>query len=206
MATDRVEAGRGAVTDPGQEPTNERLIRLAATAFWEHGYAATSTRQLAELLGIQKASLYHHIRSKEDLLQEISVRSLEHIQQAVEAAAATAAEDDRLAALVRAHVTTALGDRDMHAVMLTELRSMSPERRGNILNLRRTYEETIEACISRAQADGVLRSDMSPRWLTLSLLNLLNWTIFWYHADGALDAEEISGRLYELFVHGAAHP
>lgn len=192
------------MTDPPQEPTNERLIRLAATAFWERGYAATSTRELAELLGIQKASLYHHIRSKEELLQEISVRSLDHIQQAVDEATTGAEGGDRLAALVRAHVATALGDRDMHAVTLTELRSMSPERRDVVLELRRAYEQTVEDCVARAQADGVLRADMSARWLTLSLLNLLNWTIFWYRPDGSLGAEEIGDRLYELFVDGAA--
>lgn len=192
------------MTDPGQEPTNERLIRLAATEFWQRGYAATSTRELAELLGIQKASLYHHIRSKEDLLQEISVRSLDHIQQATADAIETAEPGEQLHALVRAHVATALGDRDMHAVTLTELRSMSEKRRHDVLELRRAYEQTVEDCIVQAQADGVLRTDMSARWLTLSLLNLLNWTIFWYHADGSLDVDEIGEGLYDVFVNGAA--
>jgi TetR/AcrR family transcriptional regulator, cholesterol catabolism regulator len=192
------------MSDPTRESTNERLIRLAATEFWQRGYAATSTRELAELLGIQKASLYHHIRSKEDLLQEISVRSLDHIQRAVTEAMDAAAPGDRLRALVRAHIDTALGDRDMHAVMLTELRSMSEERRHRILELRRSYEQTLEDAIARAQTDGELRTDVSARWLTFSLLNLLNWTIFWYRPEGSLDVGEIGDRLYDMFVNGAA--
>jgi len=191
------------VSEAEREPTSERLIRLAATAFWERGYAATSTRELSELLGIQKASLYHHIRGKEDLLEQISVRSLEHISSAVAQAVSSAPEGDRLRALVRAHIDTALGDRDMHAVMLTEMRSMSDARRQDILELRRRYEQSVEECVAAAQADGTLRSDMSARWLTLSLLNLLNWTIFWYRPEGSLDADEIGERLYDVFVNGA---
>src|SRR5438045_8670775 len=46
----------------------EELTRTAARLFADRGYHGTSLADLAEALGIQKASLYHHIDSKEDLL------------------------------------------------------------------------------------------------------------------------------------------
>ena len=186
------------------EPTNERLVRIAASAFWRHGYDGTSTRELADELGIKKASLYHHIRGKEDLLHEISVRSLDHIAQATAAAVEQATEPERLSALVRAHVTTALTDRDMHATMLTELRAMSSDRRADVLERRKVYEGFIEDCVGREQQAGRLRADKSPRWLTLALLNLLNWTIFWYDPDGPLDPSEIADGLLDIYLNGAS--
>src|SRR3954467_11240421 len=48
----------------------EELTRTAARLFADRGYHGTSLADLAEALGIQKASLYHHIDSKEDLLWE----------------------------------------------------------------------------------------------------------------------------------------
>lgn len=109
----------------GEENTAERLLRLAAALFRQKGYAASTTRELASLLGIQKASLYHHIRGKEDLLFGVSVRSLEHITEAVTVARDTAAPDKRLNMMITAHLVTALEDQEMHTTMLIELRSLS---------------------------------------------------------------------------------
>ncbi|MBA3717399.1 MAG: helix-turn-helix transcriptional regulator, partial [Actinobacteria bacterium] len=46
------------------------LIREAARLFAERGYHGTSIGDLAEALGVQKATLYAHIESKQDLLYE----------------------------------------------------------------------------------------------------------------------------------------
>src|ERR1051325_1749247 len=50
----------------------EEVTRTAARLFAERGYHGTSLADLAEALGIQKASLYHHIDTKEDLLWEVA--------------------------------------------------------------------------------------------------------------------------------------
>ena len=62
--------------DPDQvgRPTSERLFDIAAALFCEKGYATTTTREIAAAAGIQQASLYYHVTSKEDLLHPV----LEH--------------------------------------------------------------------------------------------------------------------------------
>src|ERR1700680_5259577 len=90
-------------------PTSERLVDTAAKLFWSKGYAATTTREIAALLGVQKASLYHHVKRKEDLLFEICVASLAHIQNTVESSLEhVAAPLDRVRTLIRAHVTASV--------------------------------------------------------------------------------------------------
>src|SRR5262245_18247616 len=123
----------------GERPsTGERLVVAAARLFREKGYAASTTRDLALEQGILKASLYHHIRSKEDLLYAISLESLRRITEAV---ADVAAGDgpDRLRATIETHIETALRDRDLHTTMLVELRSLSPERRAKVRDARDAY-------------------------------------------------------------------
>jgi AcrR family transcriptional regulator len=188
------------------ETTSEKLLPSAAKLFWENGFDGTSTRMLSETLGINKASLYHHIRSKEDLLHDISMQSLAHIHEAVTAAATTAEPCDRLSAVITAHLKTALSDRDMHATMLTELRSMNPEHRAEVLGRRDDYDKIILEVLEDEQAEGRLRCDLSAHMLKLALLNLLNWTIFWYRPDGEQTITELASTLSDLFVHGAALP
>src|SRR6185503_7657207 len=49
----------------------EQVIRKAAELFKDKGYAAASMRDLAQLLGIEAASLYSHIKSKEEILRTL---------------------------------------------------------------------------------------------------------------------------------------
>lgn len=191
----------------GASATSERLVDTAAALFRARGYARSSTRQLGDLLGIRGASLYHHIRSKEDILYEICVRSLTTITEDVEAAVAIDAPmEERLRAMVRAHVVRALSDRDLHATMLAELRELSDERREDILERRRAYERLVREQLERGQAEGALRTDVDAKYLGLALLNLLNWTIFWFEPGAGLDPEELADVLFEIFFRGSRSP
>src|SRR3954471_17781096 len=86
--------------------TADRLLETAATLFRRQGYAQTTTRELASMLGIQKASLYHHISTKEDLLYALCKESLRRSTEEVARAIESVPEAQRLRAAVRAHVTS----------------------------------------------------------------------------------------------------
>jgi AcrR family transcriptional regulator len=199
---DRRRQSRGADQD-APPATADRLVETAASLFRARGYARSSTRQLGDMLGIRGASLYHHIKSKEDILYEICVRSLTTITADVQAAKDEESEpDERLRAMVRAHLAAALSDRDLHATMLTELRELSPERREDIVRRRAEYEAVIRTELVEDQRQGALRADMDVKYMTLGLLNLLNWTIFWYEPDSGLSPVELADVLFELYFKG----
>jgi TetR/AcrR family transcriptional regulator, cholesterol catabolism regulator len=189
--------------DNGQLPTSERLMTTAADHFSRKGYAQTTTRELADALGIRKASLYHHISNKEDLLYEISMHSLGHIIDEVATATADVPEEERLRAMIEAHVVSALRDRDMHIVMLTEMRALNPEHHDEVVAKRDEYEAMIRAVIVVDQKAGRLRTDLKPKLLTLSLLNVLNWTIFWFDPEADLTPEDMGRVLATVFIEGA---
>ncbi|MEU1160233.1 helix-turn-helix domain-containing protein, partial [Streptomyces sp. NPDC005921] len=56
--------------DSGLEPRAELLV-AAAELFTTHGYAATTTRAVAERAGMRQASMYHYVSGKEELLAEL---------------------------------------------------------------------------------------------------------------------------------------
>lgn len=55
----------------GGAGTRERILQIAQELFVDHGYAATSIADIAEGLGTSKAALYHHFKSKEQILEEL---------------------------------------------------------------------------------------------------------------------------------------
>ncbi len=184
--------------------TSERLLDTAAKLFWTKGYASTSTREIAELLGVRKASLYHHISSKEDLLFEISVNSLEHITRGVTAAVESIEDPvQRVRTLIHAHIASMIEHQDKHSVMLTELRALSSGRRAQIVVMRDDYERLVASVLEYACAAGALRSDVPVKFLVLSLLNLLNWSIFWFQREGDLSPGRLAEYLTTLYLSGA---
>jgi TetR/AcrR family transcriptional regulator, cholesterol catabolism regulator len=191
-----------------ENSTATRLLVVAAELFREKGFAASSTRMIAERLGIQQASLYYYMQGKDDLLFSISMTSLEHLEAAVSEAVGENQEDsiaprERMERLIRAHLTSTLEDRDMHATMLSDMRSLPPERLAEVLAARTRYEELVRSVIADSQRAGTLRRDVTSRSLTMGLLNLLNWSIFSFDPRGDLTVDELADLLAAIFLDGA---
>jgi AcrR family transcriptional regulator len=77
----------------------------AAELFSKQGYASTSTRSISTLIGMEKATLYYHVKSKEDLLYLITKSSVEALQEEVQKAIEGITSPlDQLAAAHQAHI------------------------------------------------------------------------------------------------------
>ena len=56
-----------------------RLLSAAAQLFREKGFDRTTVRDIAAAVGIQSGSIFHHFKSKEDILYSVMELSLIHI-------------------------------------------------------------------------------------------------------------------------------
>jgi AcrR family transcriptional regulator len=191
--------------EAGEKPTAERMLNAAAALFSKKGYTATSTREIAALLRIQKASLYYHIESKEDLLYDICKSSLERIRLDVAAAVENVPDPfERTSTLVRTHIESMLRDQDRHSATLSEMRALSKERLAHVISLRDAYEDLVRSVLQDAQSAGALRADISVKYLCLILLGLVNRVEVWYRRNGALSPGELGEILAVIFLSGAA--
>jgi AcrR family transcriptional regulator len=177
----------------------EEILSIAAQLFRAKGYSATAMSEVAAEVGIQKASLYHHDRTKESLLYELSVQSMRHM---IETAAAITETTPlpRLRAMIDGHVHALLSDQNKHATALTELRALSPEERGDVVRLRDEYDGIVDQAIADVQAADGLWPDVETKLVRLALLGMLNWTVFWYQDTGAQDVEGIAQAFLAVFL------
>jgi TetR/AcrR family transcriptional regulator, cholesterol catabolism regulator len=197
-------AMNGAV-DESRQSTLERLLDAAAALFSQKGYAATSTREIAGILGIRKASLYYHIENKEDLLYAICKSSLEQIRHDVAAALETVKDPlERTSTLVRAHIKSLVRDQTAHSVAVGEMHALSGARLKEVIALRDAYEELVRSVLQDARRAGVLRDDIGVKYLCLILLGLLNRVEMWYRRDGALSPDQLARVFEAIFLTGAA--
>jgi len=180
-----------------ETPRRREIEDVASDLFREHGYAATSVRDIARALDIQGASLYAHVASKEDVLWAIVDRAATRFEAAAAAADARAAADGpgdhvaRLDALVRTHVAAIAEDVDAAGVFLGEWRSLGPDRRAVILERRDAYERRLRDLIADGMATGAFRMT-DPAVATTFVLGALNAIAGWYHQDGRLSPDRIA--------------
>jgi AcrR family transcriptional regulator len=57
--------------EPGEPDTRSRIQQVALELFTENGYEATSLREIAERLGVTKAALYYHFKTKDDIIESL---------------------------------------------------------------------------------------------------------------------------------------
>ena len=188
----------------GPSGTLGKFVRTAAELFSKQGYASTTTRSLSALIGMEKATLYYHVKSKEDLLYLITKSSVETLQEEVKKAVeGITCPLEHLAVLIRAHCMSLLRDQTQHATALAEVRALSPDRLAEIVNMRKTYQTGIRRMIEEGQKKGTIRGDVEPRYLASMLQGLLDRTVEWYRKGGSLGPGELAACFCDIYLFGA---
>jgi TetR/AcrR family transcriptional regulator, cholesterol catabolism regulator len=177
----------------------EELTRIAARLFAERGYQGTSLADLAEGLGVQKPSLYHHIDSKEDLLWEIAQEGAVAFHAGLDGVPPGPAPE-RIRLALRAHLAVVSGQLDVATVFVREWRYLDGERRAGFLAERRRYEDRVRELFREGVERGDLRTDLDLATAGLLFLSAANWAYTWLRPGSDTDA--LADRLYDALLDG----
>jgi AcrR family transcriptional regulator len=153
---------------------------------------------------MEKATLYYHVKSKEDLLYLIAKSSVETLQADVrKAVEGIACPLQHLAALIRAHCMSLLRDQTQHATALAEVRALSPERLAEIAGMRKAYQAGIRRIIEAGQKNGSIRADVESRYLASMLRGLLDRTVEWRQKGDSPGPAELADYFCDIYLFGA---
>ncbi len=186
----------------GNNMTREDILMAAAGVFRKKGFHAASMSDIAQTVNLQKASLYHHIDSKQDILMALLDRGLDLLM--AQLAAVARPEDSASSRLKQSMVTyleTLVEHGDLAAVLLFEHRSLNRELRQRHFPRRDEFERLWREIIQ----DGIDAGEFvcpDPGLAAKYLLGVLNWTLTWYRSDGALSPAEIADHFGRLFLNG----
>jgi len=176
------------------------LTRKAARLFAERGYHGTSIGDLAEAMGVQKASLYAHIASKQDLLYETMREGATAFHAALDAIDERLPATEKIRLALRAHLRVVDEQLDVATVFVREWRYLEGERREEILRERRRYEERFRLLFREGREHGELRTDLDEASAALLALSAANWAYTWL--TPGRDTDELADRFHALLVDG----
>jgi AcrR family transcriptional regulator len=181
----------------------EQVIRKAAELFKDKGYAAASMRDLAQLLGIEAASLYSHIKSKEEILRSLCFdmaaefrKSLEEVEK--EKVTAT----EKLRSGIIGHIQVMAKDLTASAVFMNEHRHLSQPFLRDFLLLRINYINRFKSILEEGVATGEFKDSIDKKLAVMTLFSSLNWMPMWYDPGSAIDPHQLGEQLADMLVNG----
>ncbi|MFC6592758.1 TetR/AcrR family transcriptional regulator [Deinococcus lacus] len=178
-------------------------IYAAAAELFGQGYRRASMRELAGRLGLSKATLYHYVSSKEELLvllyAQVIAENTATMQQVM--ALGQPAVQTLREVLIRRTEQTASRQHLMRVFYEEELELPSAVS-GPLWAERQHYEDTLVNLVQRAIDEGSIRPGVSARMTANTLLGAVNWTYRWYKPGGPLTAREFAEEVTDLLLTG----
>jgi AcrR family transcriptional regulator len=178
------------------------ILTSAAQIFRLKGFHGASMQDIADAVHLQKASLYHHVRSKQEILLGILDNALDALIADLQPIAESGRPaPEKLAAAMRAYIDRMTGDADLAAVLLLEHRSLEPALRTRHVARRDRYEALWRHIVRQGVREGAFRP-VDESVAVFALLGVQNWLITWYRQDGRLTPSQLADLFIDLFLRG----
>lgn len=178
------------------------ILLRAAVMFREKGFAATSMRDLAEMVGIEAASLYNHIQSKAEILQEIIFRMAndcnEHLEELEES---NLSNIKKLESLIRFHVQMMINRCDDYTVMINEWMHLSEPYLTNFNIQRHQYVVKLENIVAEGFKQKEIK-EISPYVVVLTILSSVRGLEFWHRSSEKITPKQIEDNMVALLING----
>jgi len=191
--------------DPDEQYRLKRiaLLKAASRAFARNGYFQTSLADIAREFNLNKATLYHYFKSKEEILFEIHTLAIASVIDREPQPDPTAASGrERLDAFVDSYVNMLLDDFG-DCLVLTDVKPLGEESRSQCLAGRRRIDKRLRDILQDGCADGSL-APLDPKTTAFFLFGALNWICRWYRADGEIQRDELKQRAREFVSRAVA--
>jgi AcrR family transcriptional regulator len=155
---------------------------------------------LAEEMGVQKASLYSLTGSKQELLYEAVRAGAEAFHAAFDGVAERASAVERIRQALRGHLRVVADQLAVATVFIREWRYLEGDLRDEFVAERRRYEERWRALFRDGVERGELRTDLSPEDAALLVLSAANWAYTWLTPE--TDTDALADRFVAILVDG----
>lgn len=182
--------------------TRDDILDTAAQVFRIKGFHGASMADIAEALNVQKPSLYHHVKSKQEILLALLDRALDMLTtQIAEISAQDIPADKKLRQMIRGYLSALAENADLAAVLLFEHRSLDKKTHTRHV----PHRDSFEALWREALNEGVKTKIFDLKDVNLAtraLMGVMNWTLTWYQPNGEKSIEQIADDYSDFMLKG----
>jgi TetR/AcrR family transcriptional regulator, cholesterol catabolism regulator len=179
------------------------IIAKAAKLFREKGFSATSMRDLAEHVGVEAASLYNHISSKAEILQEICFKTANNFMSHIEEVDATPNKTaiEKIQAILRFHIRQMVDNYEEVYVSDREWKHLTDPYLSNMQSQRRAYRQRIGLIIEEGIRKGEIKPIDAPT-AVLIMLHAVSGIESWHRSKKKIPGELLEDNMVQILVDG----
>lgn len=192
------------------DETRGRILAAAVGIFSRRGYRATSMNEIAAEVGLSKPTLYHYVRSKEELLVRIYEEVLdESLRSAREIVATAPTSLEAVRRLVVERVAYTCEHQELLKICFEEESALPDELAESILRRRRAFSDVVLAAVTSHLAETGVTLPMSPMAYVNTCLGAANWLYKWFDPEGPKTPRQLGGEVAAVLLptlDGTAQP
>jgi TetR/AcrR family transcriptional regulator, cholesterol catabolism regulator len=210
----RAAAAAAAADSSAYQERRDAIRAAAGRVFHRKGFVATKLTDVAEEAGMDRASLYYYVGSKEQLFREIvSDAALANIEEAERIAASDLPVGEKLATLIESLMTSferhypylyVLVQEDFQKLNRSGV--ADDEWRSVLREWNERYFNAVKTIVSTGLRSGQLASPLPPGIIANTLIGMVDSTHMWFQPNGMMDAAEIAAGMAEMVLGGLAAP
>jgi TetR/AcrR family transcriptional regulator, cholesterol catabolism regulator len=173
------------------------IIETAAKVFRENGYDAGTIKDVADVLDVTTANVYYYIKSKEELLYEIILRSLNLGLEKLDEIEKSLDSRERVKRLMEVHIKLIIDERNMFTVLFDNKERLNPEHYSTIKEKESQYLNYFRRAIKDAIDDNLIPSINIENGLH-AIMGMCNWVYKWYKKDRDPSYKELAQDWFSL--------
>ena len=180
-----------------------QAIRSAAAVFAEKGFHGSSTRDIAERMGIKQGSLYYYFKSKEEALGEVCLFGIEdYVDHMKVIAASDQSFESKLMATITSHLSSYRERNEALKVYNDERLYLPEEKRRNLKSLGSGYRKLLEEIFEEGVQSGALRESIDCHFAAQAVIGICNAWGDIIVRDPDLDLFDIIQKCTDLLMNG----
>jgi len=182
--------------------TRDDILDAAAQVFRQKGYHGASMQDVASAVNLQKASLYHHVTSKQEILLALLDRALGMLSEHIAGiSGGRLAPEEKLRAMICTYLEDLSTNSDLASVLLFEHRSLDKKAHARHVPQRDKFEALWRNVLEEGVRAGTFQFE-DTGLAVRALMGVMNWTVTWYQPGGGKSIEEIADAYTDLLLHG----
>lgn len=172
-----------------------RVLDAALVAFAEQGYHGTSIRDLAAGAGLSVPGVYHHYRSKQEILVALMMAVMDELLERSASALGSASDDpaEQFDAVVESLLRFHMFRRREAFVASTEIRSLDADSRRRYVERRDEQQRMLDRIVEAGVGAGVFAAPY-PEDAARAVASLCVGVASWYREEGRLAPDELVRR------------
>ncbi len=178
------------------------IVNSAAKLFKEKGYSAVTMRDIAQDLDIKAASLYNHIKSKQEILVLIVIEIAEEFTNRInEIVVSEISIIQKLEKVIELHINITLRNPDALACLNNDWMHLTDNELVYFIKMREDYEENFRNIIKSGITSNEIKN-LNPEVIIFSMLSTLRTLYLWYGKKKGFTETSLKRDLSQVLLKG----